>query len=159
MVQTIKLKGNDYATVPQRLKEFRENNPRALVETKPSITDGIVVFEARIKSDQAKADSPEATGHSYGKLSTEKSFEKQETVAVGRALSNLGYLNNGQIASTEEMQEFEEYRLDQLKEAIAQATKREDFQKILAELPPTLKLEATPLINKRIEELKNGTTE
>jgi hypothetical protein len=55
------------------------------------------------------------------------------------------------------MQEFEEYRLDQLKESIAQATKREDFKKILAELPPNLKLEATPLINARIEELKNGT--
>jgi hypothetical protein len=31
MVETIKLKGNDYATVPQRLKEFREKNPRAEV--------------------------------------------------------------------------------------------------------------------------------
>jgi hypothetical protein len=157
MVETIKLKGNDYATVPQRLKEFRENNPRASITTKPTITDGVVVFQAHIKADQGKDDSPEATGHAYGKLTGEKAFEKLETVATGRALSLLGYLNNGQVASTEEMQEFEEYRLDQLKESIAQATKREDFKKILAELPPNLKLEATPLINARIEELKNGT--
>ena len=157
MVQTIKLKGNDYATVPQRLKEFRENNPRASVTTKPTITGDIVVFEAHIKADQSKPDSPEATGHSYGKLTGEKAFEKLETVACGRALSLLGYLNNGQIASSEEMEEFEEYRLGQVKEAIANANKREDFQKILAELPAELKREVTPLINERIEELKNAT--
>lgn len=156
MVQTIDLKGNKYATVPQRLKEFREKNPRASIATKPTITDGIVMFEAKIKTDIKNTDSAEATGHSYGKLGEAKAFEKQETIAVGRALVLLGYLNNGQVATTEEMEEFEEYRIGQVKEAIANAEKREDFQKILKELSPELKKEVTPIINKRIEELANG---
>lgn len=157
MVQTIKLKGNDYATVPQRLKEFREKNPRASITTKPVITGDTVIFEATIKSDNKNPDSAQATGHSYGKLNGDKAFEKQETIAVGRALALLGYLNNGQVATSEEMEEFEEYRLGQVKEAIATATKREDFKTILTGLTPELKREVTPLINARIEELKNGT--
>jgi hypothetical protein len=158
MVQTIKLKGNDYATVPQRLKEFREKNPRATIETKPTVTGEVIMFEAKIIADSSDPNSPSATGHSYGKLTGEKAFEKQETVSVGRALSLLGYLNNGQVASTEEMQEFEEYKLNQVHESIANASNREDFKKILAELTPELKKEVTPLINERIKELANGKT-
>lgn len=158
MVQTIDLKGNKYATVPQRLKEFRETNPRASISTKPTITGDMVVFEATIKADQSKPDSAEATGHSYGKLSGDKAFEKLETVATGRALALLGYLNNGQVATTEEMEEFEEYRLGQVKEAIAEATTKSQFQEILAKLPPELKKEVTPIINARIKELKDGKT-
>lgn len=156
MVQTIDLKGNKYATVPQRLKEFRETHPRASIETKPTISDGIVVFEAKIVVDKKNPDSAEATGHSYGKLGEAKAFEKQETIAVGRALALLGYLNNGQVATTEEMQEFEEFKIDQIKEAIAGATTKVEFQKILTDLSPELKKEVTPLINSRIKELKDG---
>jgi hypothetical protein len=157
MVETIKFKGNDYATVPQRLKEFREKNPRAEVATKPNIQGDMVIFEAKIVKDKADPDSASATGHSYGKLTGDKAFEKQETVAVGRALAMLGYLNNGQIATGEELEEFEEYKLGQAIEAINKATKREDFKQVLANLTPEQKREATPLINARIEELKNGT--
>jgi len=66
-VQTINLKGNEYATVPQRLKQFREDNPRSLVETKPEFRDDMVVFSARIVKDQADVNSATATGHSYAK--------------------------------------------------------------------------------------------
>ena len=107
-VATINLKGNDYATVPQRLKQFRQDNPRSIVETKPEfMPDGTVVFSARIVKDKADESSAEATGHSYGKLGESKAFEKLETIATGRALALLGYLNNGQVATTEEMEEVE----------------------------------------------------
>lgn len=155
-VQTIKLKGNEYATVPQRLKQFRETNPRSVVETKPTINaDGSIVFSAKIVKDKKDPNSAEATGHSFGKNAGEKAFEKLETVAVGRALALLGYLNNGQIATSEEMEEFEAFQLDNVKQDIQQATKREEFQAILAKLNPSLKREATPLINNRIKELKD----
>lgn len=155
-VQTINLKGNEYALVPQRLKQFRQDNPRAIVDTDPVIqADGSLVFKARIVKDKNDPNSAEATGHSFGKLTGDKAFEKLETVAVGRALSMMGYLNNGQIASTEEMEEFEEYKLEQLKESIQTAEHREDFAEILSKLTPELKKFATPLINKRIEELRN----
>ena len=158
-VQTINLKGNEYATVPQRLLEFRNKHPRASVETKPEFqTDGTVVFTATIVKDKSDPSSASATGHSYGKLTGEKAFEKLETVATGRALSLLGYLNNGQIASSEEMEEFEEYQLQQVKDEINKAEKRDQFKDILAKLTPSQKLEVTPLINQRIKELKDGDT-
>ncbi len=159
-VQTISLKGNEYATVPQRLLEFRKQNPRAVVETKPTIQpDGMIVFSARIVKDKKDPNSAEATGHSYGKNQGDKAFEKLETVAVGRALALLGYLNNGQIATTEEMEEFEQYKQEQFEQAISDiraATKREEFAEILARLNPEQKREATPIINQRIKELKDA---
>lgn len=156
-VQTINLKGNEYATVPQRLKQFREDNPRSSVATQPKFNeDGSVVFTAKIVKDKASETSAEATGHSYGKLTGDKAFEKLETIATGRALALLGYLNNGQVATTEEMQEFEQYQLDQVISEINTATSREQFKGILEKLNPAQKLEVTPIINKRIEELKNA---
>lgn len=157
-VATINLKGNDYATVPQRLKQFRQDNPRSIVETKPEfMPDGTVVFSARIVRDKADESSAEATGHSYGKLGESKAFEKLETIATGRALALLGYLNNGQVATTEEMEEFESYKAEQFEsvmDEIKKAKKREEFTEILNKLTPEQKKEATPLINARIKELK-----
>lgn len=157
-VATINLKGNDYATVPQRLKQFRQDNPRSIVETKPEfMPDGTVVFSARIVKDKADESSAEATGHSYGKLGESKAFEKLETIATGRALALLGYLNNGQVATTEEMEEFESYKAEQFEsvmDEIKKAKKREEFTEILNRLTPEQKKEATPLINARIKELK-----
>lgn len=158
-VQTINLKGNEYATVPQRLKQFRQDNPRSSVETKPTFQpDGTIVFTANILKDKADENSASATGHSFGKQSGDKAFEKLETVAVGRALALLGYLNNGQIATTEEMVEFEEYKEEQFQNVLAEiktATKREEFAEILNRLTPEQKQLATPIINKRIQELKD----
>lgn len=157
-VQTIDLKGNAYALVPQRLKQFREDNPRSSVETKPSFQeDGTVVFSAKIVKDKADPSSADATGHSYGKMGDPKAFEKLETIATGRALALLGYLNNGQVATTEEMQEFEAYQFEQIVAEIHAASSREEFQAILAKLNPEQKKEATPLINARIKEIKEQT--
>jgi len=162
-VATINLKGNDYATVPQRLKQFRQDNPRSIVETKPEfMPDGTVVFSARIVKDKADESSAEATGHSYGKLGESKAFEKLETIATGRALALLGYLNNGQVATTEEMEEFESYKAEQFEsvmDEIKKAKKREEFTEILNKLTPEQKKEATPLINARIKELKDAKTD
>lgn len=160
-VDTITYQGaKDYATVPARLKQFREDNPRAVVETKPSFNeDGTIVFSARIVKDKAEENSAEATGHSYGPKTEKKAFEKLETVAVGRALALLGYLNDGQIATTEEMVEFEDYKQSQYEQAILDiraAEKREEFAEILARLSPEQKKLATPIINERIQELKDA---
>ncbi|MGH7238157.1 MAG: hypothetical protein ACREGF_06490 [Candidatus Saccharimonadales bacterium] len=158
-VATIDLKGKEYALVPERLKAFREANPRASVDTNPTIQDGTVIFKAHIVMDKKNPDSPEATGHSYGKFGSDKAFEKLETVAVGRALALLGYLNNGQIATTEDMTGFEDYRQEQYELAIAEiqsAIKKEEFTAILSKLSPDQKQDATPIINLRIKELKDG---
>jgi hypothetical protein len=157
---SIKFGDKDYALVPDRLKKFREENPRAAIDTAPTYNvDGSVTFTATIIKDQSDPHSARATGHarySEMELKKPKSFEKLETVSVGRALANLGYLNDGQIATSEEMEEYEEYKLGQALEAIATATKRDEFQTILASLTPAQKLEATPMINERIKELKEA---
>lgn len=106
-VNTVKIKGGaDYARVAERMKQFREDNPNGLVETTPTISGTQIMFKARILKDKNNPNSGEATGHSLLDGKGEKVFEKAETVAVGRALAYLGYLASGEIASSEEMEEF-----------------------------------------------------
>ena len=51
--KTIKVGGGaDYAQVKDRLNEFRNDNPRGLIETVPTIQpDGQIMFKARILKD------------------------------------------------------------------------------------------------------------
>lgn len=126
MVKTTKIAGDkDYALVPDRIKEFREANPRAKITTIPTqMEDGGFMFQTTILSDKADENSAEATGTSmYNAIEMKKAkaFEKLETISVGRALALLGYLNNGQVATSEEMVEFEEYKNRNKMEAIENA--------------------------------------
>lgn len=128
-VKTTRITGGaDYALVPARLKQFREDNPRAKTETTPQVEGDMIIFKAYILKDKSDPNSADATGHSMGKNTGNKAFEKLETVALGRALAQLGYLNNGEIATTEEMEEFNAYKENQIDEAIVQlsATKTLD---------------------------------
>ena len=110
-MKTISLQGKEYAQVSERLKEFRENCPNALIETTPTIMpDGQVMFKTRILKDKADANSAEATGHAIGDNKGAKAFEKLETISVGRALALLGYMASGEIASSDEMEEFLSYQ-------------------------------------------------
>lgn len=121
-VNTISYQGKDYATVPARLKEFRESNPRASITTTPMYQeDGSLIFKAEIVQDKADENSATATGHARytaDEIKRVKAFEKLETVSIGRALAILGYLNDGQIATTEEMDEFEQFKSDKVKLAV-----------------------------------------
>lgn len=121
-LNTVKVQGGDYATVPTRLKAFRETHPKASVETEPTIQpDGQIMFKATIVADGSDPESPRATGHSYGPNKGQKAFERLETVSVGRALSLLGYLNNGEVASTEELEDFYGFQFDQYEKRIDNA--------------------------------------
>jgi len=122
---TIDLKGKAYAQVKDRIKEFRADNPNGDIITTPTITDTAIVFKAYILKDKANPASASATGHSMAKVSeknVEKQFEKQETIAVGRALALLGYASDGEIASSEEMEEFQEYQQEKQAEVIMEVT-------------------------------------
>jgi len=161
-VKTTKIAGGkEYALVPDRLKAFREANPRAKTETAPTIVGETIMFKAHIIMDKSDVNSAEATGHSYGKLGDPKAFEKLETVALGRALAQLGYLNNGQIATTEEMEEFEEFKTQQFKEQIESAESVEQLMVVFGQMDAVTKQEFTPLLTERkkvILEAKSGTT-
>lgn len=131
-VKTGKVGGNaDYAYVKDRLKQFREDCPNGLIETKPDIReDGQILFTARVLKDKNKPESAEATGHALGKDSGAKAFEKIETQAVGRALALLGYLADGEIASAEEMEDFYQYKKDRIEEAVAKIENTNDVEEL-----------------------------
>lgn len=131
----MQLQGNDYAKVADRVKEFRQENPKGLIETTPTIQpDGQILFKARVLKDKSKEESAEATGHALGANKGQKSFEKTETVAIGRALALLGYGADGEIASSEEMEEFFEYKAEQLAQTVETYKDRIEEAKNLVEL-------------------------
>jgi hypothetical protein len=163
MKETIKFGEKDYALVPARLLKFREANPRASVTSKSNrFEDGSIEFVTHIVKDKSDEFSAEADGHAVynaTELKKAKAYEKLETISVGRALAKLGYLNDGQIATTEEMEEFEAYQLNKVEEAIEaikKAEKRGDFEAIIAGLSAEQQKQVAPVIKKRMLELKNA---
>lgn len=134
-VATMSLQGNEYAKVAERLKAFREACPNGLIDTKPALQDdGQILFTARVLKDKSKPESGEATGHALGKNTGNKAFEKLETIAVGRALALLGYLASGEIASSEEMEEFLAHKEQQKHEAVILAIEQLEDAKNINEL-------------------------
>lgn len=129
-MKTINLKGNKYATVSARVKAFREDNPLGIIKTKYHMEGDNVIFKATVTKDQSKDSSAKATGHSFGPVKDDKQFEKMETVAVGRALAMLGYAGDGEIASTEEMEQFIEYRNDKIELAIDEINATNDLEEL-----------------------------
>jgi hypothetical protein len=161
-IATIDLKGKNYATVPARIKEFRQDCPNGLIETKPEIReDGQILFTARILKDKANLSSGESTGHSIGSLKGDKAFEKLETIAIGRALAILGYMASGEVASSEEMEEFNEFKNEKKQEQFENFKEQVDAIKTLDELRDFYKnnkglgAEFDTYITNRSKELKN----
>lgn len=118
----------EYAKVNDRLLEFRQDCPKGSIVTSFQMVpftevDGKVItriiFKSHIVKDRGDSTSAEATGHATGKDDgTEKVFEKLETIATGRALALLGYGAKGEIASSEEMEEFLADKQEKLAEAL-----------------------------------------
>lgn len=146
-VKTMSLSGNDYAKVAERVKQFRSENPQGLIETTPTINGDSIMFKARVLKDKSNPHSAEGIGHSYGVIGKkQKDFEKLETISVGRALAMLGYAADGEIASSEEMEEFEKYRKEQHEtlvfewgDKINTCTTLDELKKVWAEMPPEAK--------------------
>ena len=152
-VKTTKIGGGaEYARVPDRLKAFWEANPKGKIETEPTVTDGKVIFKAVVSTG---GENPkESTGHSMGEVDKKKEFEKQETIAVGRALALLGYLGSGEIASSEEMEEFLSYQTDKENKLLEEAKNALEAVKTIEELKKTWS--AMPLVAKnKLADLKD----
>lgn len=168
-IKTIQYQGREYAQVKDRLKEFREANPQSLIETFPTVSESSIMVKARIVKDKGNPASGEATGHSYIEIAAgtkkEKLLEKQETIAVGRALALLGYAADGEIASAEEMEEFIEYQnqkkqsaLEEAKDSINAAKSLDELKAVWVALPPELKKnkELVTLTNNRKKEYEGA---
>jgi hypothetical protein len=127
-VQTTKIGGGaDYAKVADRIKEFRTAFPNSKIEIGDPVYDAeLVIFSAWIWKDkkdlielmkagvtdkETLRSSADGNGSARSRVGVkEKDFEKLQTIAVGRALSMIGYLASGEIAGFEEMEEFTSYQ-------------------------------------------------
>lgn len=112
-IKTINLKGKAYAPVSARVEQFHKDHADGNIVTSYEFKEGYVIFKAKVSWGTPKSVTPEGynydrqfTGHAFGKVGTEKAFEKIETVSVGRALAMAGYLAGGEIASYDEMEDF-----------------------------------------------------
>lgn len=156
---SIKFGDKDYALVPARLKKFREANPRASVDTEPTYNaDGSITFKATIVQDRSNEYSATATGnarYAEAELKKPKAFEKLETISVGRALANIGYLNDGQIATTEEMDEFYEYKTEKFATAIEEASSVQDLMQLFGKMNAEEKKLFTESLSAKKKELAN----
>lgn len=113
----------EYAKVNDRLLEFRQDCPKGSIITSFQLVTDRIIFKAHIVKDRGDATSAEATGHATGKDDgSEKVFEKLETIATGRALALLGYGAKGEIASSEEMEEFLADKQERMAEVIFECT-------------------------------------
>lgn len=131
------------AFVGDRLIQFREDHANSKIVSKHKFEDnGTTTMRVYIWKDKKDAvyhegqlilDSSDANGTAnditvkngkYGLEVVNKALEKLETVATGRALANLGYMKDGQIASTEEMEQFEQYKAERKQAEQALAVKR-----------------------------------
>lgn len=143
----------NYAKVADRLNEFRSANPRSKISVKfvyndkgdlthhayiwKDKTDFYDLLKSGVSSKEA-LESADAEGSSLmyaDKVKQEKGFEKNETIAIGRALAILGYAGSGEIASSEEMEEFEDFKKQKVEdakaEAISQLAKAKDMKALL----------------------------
>lgn len=124
-LKTMDLKGNAYAKVAERMRQFRSDWPRGKTESYYiELESGITEFRVwgwKNKDDYMDAlkatgnaelarGSADADGFARKKLVGDKDFEKLQTIATGRMLAMLGYLSSGEIASFEEMEDFNEQR-------------------------------------------------
>lgn len=133
-IKTVKIGGGiDYAKVADRIKIFWEENPNGKIDTeREDISENKVRFIARIWRDSKVILDLATVGTDINivKLTAnamasadaakkgDKENEKLETVAVGRALAMLGYLASGEVASREEMEQFEAYKADLFQDEI-----------------------------------------
>ena len=114
IMKTIKIQGNDYIEVNERVKFFRELYPQGEIITHLiSDENDKCVFKAEILIDGLCV----STGHAYemlnvGFVNKTSYIENCETSAVGRALGFLGIGIDTGIASAEEVRNAIDQRND-----------------------------------------------
>lgn len=156
----------EYAKVNDRLLEFRQDNPKGSIVTSFQLVTDRIIFKSHIVKDRGDVTSAEATGHATGKDDgSEKVFEKLETIATGRALALLGYGAKGEIASSEEMEEFLADKQAKYQEIIDEATERigncqtvAELKEVWASLSGEVKLAVKPAQEAKKLQLNENTS-
>lgn len=106
-METINIKGKEYAPVNQRILEFRKKYPQGSILTEMiSNENGVCVFKAMVYL--GGKEGCVASGHAFEKESSSyinrtSYIENCETSAVGRALGVLGIGIDTSVASADEV--------------------------------------------------------
>src|SRR5258708_23225444 len=104
---TINLKGKEYVQVKDRLVYLNENYENCAIETEVIHLGNHASFKATVTPD-VKNPNRKFVARSGGLVDAEKSYEKLETVAVGRALAFMGIGVIESVASADEIQVYQE---------------------------------------------------
>jgi len=129
-----------YLTVPYRIKFVRDFfGERMSIQTDSTeLANGSHKFKANIYID----DKLISVGESKQLKNSDKEFEKQQTVSIGRGLSILGFFGD-ELATAEEMEQY-------LKPQVKEVAK----PKPIVKLVPKAKVNIEELANDWIEVLK-----
>ena len=104
-MKSIDIKGKEYITVNERVKEFRRLHPQGqLITTIMANADSQVLFKAEVLIEGVCV----ATGHAYEKegssfINKTSYIENCETSAIGRALGMAGIGIDTSLASADEV--------------------------------------------------------
>lgn len=121
----------DYAKVTDRLEAFRINHPNSKILTSYKNENNKTVFKAFLWRDKTEVIqsltngvskeliylTADAEATAQKTITNDKDFEKLETMAIGRALSNLGYSSTGKIAD-HKMNELDKYKDELYQKAV-----------------------------------------
>jgi len=133
--------------VTDRLEAFRTNHPNSKILTSYKTENNKVVFKAFLWRDKTEVIQSLANGISkeliyltadaeataQKTITSDKDFEKLETMAIGRALSNLGYSSTGKIAESM-VSELDQYKDELYQDSVDSAIDRLQNCKTLDEL-------------------------
>ena len=111
------IKGKEYAGVSERVIAFRKVYPNGRIETEIINTDGeTVTMVAKVYNEENQLI---ATGHASevkkGLVNSVSMLENCETSALGRALGFCGFGVDNGIASEQEIEKVEDYKLSNKK--------------------------------------------
>lgn len=137
----------DYAKVTDRLEAFRTNHPNSKILTSYKNENNKVVFKAFLWRDKTEVIqsltngiskdliylTADAEATAQKTITNDKDFEKLETMAIGRALSNLGYSSTGSIAEST-ISELNKYKDELYQDSVDSAIDRLQNCKTLDEL-------------------------
>ncbi len=156
-----------YLTVPYRLKFVRDYfGERMSIQTESTeLSNGSHKFRANIYLD----DKLVSVGESKQMKNSDKEFEKQQTVSIGRGLSILGFFGD-ELATAEEMEQFLKPQKKVLPKPVAKP--KANLQKLAdewivildktAKLSPTVsrfELNLNPLRQEYLSELQQINTD
>lgn len=105
LINTIELKGKQYAEVKERVIAFRRLYPNGSIIPDITHTDNYIICEATILDEKGKV---LAKGHARELSNRSFALENVETSAIGRAIGFVGLGISTSIASAEEMQNVED---------------------------------------------------